>query len=446
MEHKVLARYPIGNPRRAWKQDNFILGIVSPGPFDIDVDDPMMARKTRRSVQTAVEAGFTLIGSLWSSPSVSSEILHTTEQLGARMLFQNMKRCGGMGDKNIFCKKHDLEGLLRELAPWKSLYGVWMWDEPLLDEHLALTRELNDRCQRIRPDILPVNVAVPSYNDRFCWDNGQYTEYIRKYMDVIDPAQMMFDYYPIGLPGFKKEEQLDGVYPRESTLWCDLEMVRREAQARDIPFWFMYQGCKFHFYPHIERFVFPMVRAMANSGILHGAKALDYYAEFEGVIDPETGGKGYFFREQKQLNQELKVLGNTLMALTCQRVIHDETLLPGFPHMEGLRSTMAESELLTGKLNPRVSVSEHSDAYGNRYLMVLNRDYEQDAYMELRLKAKSHVHRVSREDGEEQFLFYAVEKLPVHLAPGDLALYRLQPADTAPFSVEYQLEKSIPGK
>jgi len=25
MEHKILARYPLGNPRRTWRQDNFIL-------------------------------------------------------------------------------------------------------------------------------------------------------------------------------------------------------------------------------------------------------------------------------------------------------------------------------------------------------------------------------------------------------------------------------------
>ena len=25
MEHKILSRYPLGNPRRKWRQDNFIL-------------------------------------------------------------------------------------------------------------------------------------------------------------------------------------------------------------------------------------------------------------------------------------------------------------------------------------------------------------------------------------------------------------------------------------
>ena len=33
MEKKLFARYPIGNPRRKWRQDNFILSIVNPGPM-----------------------------------------------------------------------------------------------------------------------------------------------------------------------------------------------------------------------------------------------------------------------------------------------------------------------------------------------------------------------------------------------------------------------------
>ena len=33
MEHKLLARYPIGNPRRIWRQDNLILNLPSPAPM-----------------------------------------------------------------------------------------------------------------------------------------------------------------------------------------------------------------------------------------------------------------------------------------------------------------------------------------------------------------------------------------------------------------------------
>jgi hypothetical protein len=109
--------------------------------------------------------------------------------------------------------------------------------------------------------------------------------------------------------------------------------------------------------------------------------------------------------------------------------------------MEGLRTPMEDSELLTGVLRKRVSVSEHEDAYGNKYLMVLNRDYDRDTYVELKLKNPSHVYRISREDGEERCVHQDVRSMQVALAAGDLALYRIQPATEEPFTVEYYLEK-----
>ena len=90
---------------------------------------------------------------------------------------------------------------------------------------------------------------------------------------------------------------------------------------------------------------------------------------------------------------------------------------------------------------PRTSISEHTDAYGNRYLMVLNRDFEQTATLSLKLKKLSHVYEVSKEDGEQRMIEQAAEKLPVSLAPGDLKLYRIQDADGEPFTIEYYLDK-----
>jgi len=444
MEKKLLARYPIGNPRRVWRQDNFIFCISSAAPVGLDLDGELLGEKIRRSVKTCVEAGFNLIGTLWASPAVSREILRAAEGLGANVLYQNLKRCGGMGNKNIFCETHDLEGVLDYLSQWKCPAALWIWDEPFEEEHMRLTRDMIDRCEKLRPDLLPCTVAVPSYNPLHRWDNGKYEEYIRRFVEIIDPAQMHMDYYPIGLPHPKDdphysiERQLD-----RSHFWLDLEVVRRVAKEREIPNWFAYQGHKFHFCPHTRIYIFPMIRAMANAALMYGVKALDHYTEFEGVIDPETGGKGWFFEDMQKFNREVAALGNTLMALTCQRVIHDETLLAEDPYMAKYRTSMEESELLTGKLNPRVSVSEHSDIYGNRYLMVLNRDYEQAAYMELELKTPSHVYRVSREDGEQRLVHEKVKKMVVALAPGDLALYRIQPANEKAFLIEYYLEKEV---
>lgn len=438
MKKKLLARYPIGNPHRLWKQDNFLLTIASPGPMGLEIRDEWTLEKTRRAVKTCVDAGFQLLGMLWASPEVVREILRAAERHGVGVLYQNLKQFGGMGNKNIFCETNDLQGAFRATRNWRSVRGYCLWDEPILEEHLLEVHRMILQCEQERPDALPYTVANPDYHHLCRWEDRAYGPYIERFLDVIDPAQMSFDYYPIGKPEYDPALQLDN-----STMWSALETVRRAAQRRDIPFWFWYQAQRFHFHKAYYSFRFPMARAMAYAGVLHGVKALECYTEFEGLVDPATGGRGVFFEQQKQLNSELTALGNTLMALTCQRVIHDATLLPGHPTMEGLRTSMAESELLEGELLPRISVSEHTDPYGNRYLMVLNRDYDQEAHIRLNLKNLSRVYRVSKEDGEQHLIFDQTKYIHTYLQPGDLELFRVQDAGEEPFLVEYYLEKDL---
>ncbi len=438
MQYKKLARYPIGNPRRVWRQDNFTLALASPSLMSMDPTNELLSRKTRRAVKTAMDVGFDLLGCLWASSGMAMDIVRAAEMYGGKVLFQDMKRFGGMGDKRVFCETNDYEGAIRDTAKWKSVVGYIMWDEPIKEEHLAVTRRMIDYCEKTRPDMLPYTVANPDYHRLCLWQDGAYAPYIKKFIEVIDPAQMDFDYYPIGKREFDPALQLDN-----STMWSCLEIVRRAAAEKDIPFWFYYQAQHFSWHHTDYTFTFPMARAMAYAGVLHGVKALSAYTEFDGYVDPATGGKGVFFEEQKRLNDELHALGNTLMALSCLRVIHDESLLPDHPTMEGYRTPLTESELLASdeKLARRVSVSEHTDAYGNKYLMVLNRNYEAPLHTVLKLKAPGHVFEVSKEDGEQYFRYEAATHLSINLAPGDLALYRIQPATEAPFTVEYYLDK-----
>ena len=103
---------------------------------------------------------------------------------------------------------------------------------------------------------------------------------------------------------------------------------------------------------------------------------------------------------------------------------------------------MEDSELLVGKLPQRISVSELSDAYGNRYLMVANRDYRNITSYRLKLKNPSRVYRVSDEDGAQRLVFDDEgNKIIGYLQPGCMALYRIQPKSEEPYTVEYYLEK-----
>ena len=438
MEHKLLARHPIGNPRRVWRQDNFTLALASPAPMTLTPPSDLTHVKTRRGVKTALDAGFDLLGCLWAHSEVAMDIVRAAEMYGGKVLFQDMLRFGGMGVKGPRCPSNDYENAMRETAKWNSVAGYIMWDEPILDEHLAETRRMIDYCEKTYPDMLPYTVANPDYLALCRWQDNAYVPYIKKFIEVLDPAQMDFDYYPIGKPEYDPVQQLDN-----STMWSSLEIVRRAAAEKEIPFWFYYQAQHFPWHKINYTFSFPMARAMAFGAVLHGVKALSCYTEFDGYVDSKTGGHGQYFDAQKRLNDDLHNLGHTLMALTCLRVIHDESLLPDHPTMEGYRTPLAESALLDAEkpLPRRISVSEHTDAYGNQYLMVLNRDYENEAHISLSLKAPCHAYEVSKADGEQHFQYENTAHLPLTLAPGDLALYRLQPATEVPFTLEYYLDK-----
>lgn len=445
MKKTLLSRYPLGNPRRLWQQDYFIFSSFSPGLLSLEDESLESEEKMRRSVKTCRDAGFNLLELGWASPRRGYEAVRMCQQLGIGVVYQNLKKYGGMGKDKIFCETNDLVGAMDEIGKFKSVVGYYLWDEPHTVEQMHTTREMMDTCQRKDPKTLPFTVALPSYSKTCLWENGDYPRYIDHYLDIIDPPIMSFDYYPVGkrirfaetgrmvhVGREDQEVQLDEVF-----LWCDLEYVRRAAKKRKIPFWFYYQGENLHNDP---AFTFDMTRLMMHGALLYGVKGLQNYTAWGPVVDPETGGKGMYFEEQKEIHRQLSQIGGTLMALECDRVIHDEALLPNCEFYKALKTPMEESELLCGTLPFRTSVSELSDAYGNRYLMVLNRDYAAEKSISLRLKSPSRVYEVSKDDGEQYVVSENTESITVTLKAGDMVLYRIQPAEEEAFCIEYLLE------
>ncbi|MBE5772443.1 MAG: hypothetical protein E7337_00735 [Clostridiales bacterium] len=431
MEKKMLPRKPLGNPRRLWQQDRFVLSTFSAGDVFFRFDDPDAAEKMRRSVKTCADAGFNMLELGWATPVQSEAAVRMCEQLGIDVIYQNLKRYGGMNER-IFCEESDLPGVMNEMRRWKSIKGFYIWDEPAKEAQMIETRRLIDICERERPDCLPFVVALPSYGENFTWQNGLYPGYLEKYATVIDPVIFSFDYYPVGMTEHDGIRQMD-----ETLMWCDLGITRKVAERHDMPLWFYYQGQNLH---HVDEFIFPMVRLMMNAGVLYGAKGLQHYTACEAVADLD-GNRGEFFEEQKAIHAHFRELGNTLMALKCKRVIHDDTLLPGCPYKAGLFDDMEDSALLSGKLPERVSVSEHEDGFGNRYLMVLNRDYRLEREISLELKALGRVWEVSGEDGYQHIVAEDAEAFSANYVPGELRIFRIQPACEDTFEIEYYLDK-----
>ncbi len=420
MENKILKRYPLGNPHRIWKQDNYILSNFSAKGDDM-----------RKVIRNCAEAGFNLLELGWASPEQASDAVVYCEQLGVDLIYQELKRYGGM-QGNRFYEKNDLEGVINDHRKWKCIKGYYIWDEPLLDDQIDEARVLTDICQREAPDLIPFTVAIPSYNTEYTWGNGKFPEYLEKYVTRIDPPVLSLDYYPVGMGEHNETVQFD-----RSRMWCDLGLMKKLGEKYNMPIWFYYQGQNLH---EVKFFIFPMVRAMMYAGALYGAKGLQHYTACGAIITQE-GDKDIFFEDQKAIHKEFKNLGDTLMALTCKRVIHDETVNPNCEAYYELNDKIEDSVYLTSALPARVSVSEYDDEYGNGYMMILNRDYMTEKTLSLDLNGNYRVYEVSKVDGLQYCINDSTNKLELTLAAGDAMLVRLQKADEEAYTIEYRLSK-----
>ncbi len=422
MEHRILNRYPLGNPRRVWRQDNFILSTFR-----------AHTQALRKGLENCAECGFNLLEMGWAPHERAEEALRICEELQVDILFQDFSRFGGMQEYHLDRGPwNNAKAIADHVRNYRHCYGYYIWDEPYKDDQLTESRRVVDLFQKEDPTRLPFTVAIPSYNDIYQWENGLFADYLERYVTVIDPPVLSLDYYPIGLPGYTDEHQLDN-----SLVWCDLGVMRLLGKKYQMPLWFYYQGMNLHNYAHFE---FPMVREQMYAAAMYGCKALQHFTVVDTVITDE-GGRGPFFEQQKQIHREFKKLGGTLMALESRYVFHSPDLLPNTPFFKGLADDIAQSEIFAASLPRRLSVGELCDAYGNDYVMVLNRDFTVKQNVSLPLRGNFRIYEVSRETGRQQVLCERTDRLDLTLAEGDAILLRVQKADEDPFTVEYRLEK-----
>lgn len=434
MERRYLKRYSLGNPKRVWRQNDFVFSTFSPASIDFHNEDPDSREKTRRAVKTCAEAGFNLLELGWARPDVSEAAVEMCEEIGIDIIYQNLRLFGGM-QGNVWEKNVDdnIVSCVNRFRHYRHVIGFYVWDEPWFPDQLEEARRQFDLFEKQNPSALLFTVAIPSYNSEYKWRNELFETYLRNYVEKIEPPVLSLDYYPVGLKEHNTNRQLD-----TSLMWCDLGLMKKVAAEKNMPLWFYYQGQNLH---NVDFFIFPMVRLMMHAGILYGAKGLQHYTAVGSVTRKEDGGPDIFFDEQKKIHAELQSLGNTLMALNCKRVIHDPSLVPNYARYYELMNSMEESQLLTGDLPYRVSVSELDDEYGNTYLVVLNRDYLTDKEICLKLKRKSRIYLVSKQDGEQKIYGEDTDTLSVNLAAGDMALFRLQDTEDQPYIIEYVLDK-----
>lgn len=429
METKIIYRYPIGNPRRKYRQDNLVISTFKAYTGNI-----------RLGIEHCKEMGFNMVEFGWVPAAESMKCMVACEEVGIDGLFQNWDIFGGMSE-NHGRKEVDMEALmpyLEETRKYRHMAGHYVWDEPLTKETMEVARQQTDLMEKLEPTRLIYNVCLPGDNSYGRnWEKDCYEEYLTEYLDIVDPAVASLDNYPFK-PWFPEPtDQLDSV------CFCmDLALLRKLALERDMPMWFYFQSIDSPWGHVYQTFTPQQLRVQQYHVLLHGAKGLQNYNVEPGAIRKEDGTKGPLFFATKELNYYCRQLGKTLMALTSVGVFHSAELLEGNKHFDKLRQSISESQVLAQQELPyRCSIGEFTDSEDNRYLMIQNRDYKVCQQFDLALQKDFRVYEVSKNDGLQRVRNQKVNKLGLLLQPGDAVLLRFQNAEEEPYLIDYVLKK-----
>ena len=153
--------------------------------------------------------------------------------------------------------------------------------------------------------------------------------------------------------------------------------------------------------------------------------------------------EGCFYDEMKAIIFSTKNLGKTFFALHSDAVYHGKEVLPDDEYFnQNFRQSIADCDIFAmDELPLRCSVGTLSDDHGNRYIAILNRDYEIAKTFTLPLSQKYRIYEVSKADGKHYLINNSTDCLHITLDPADMAFYRIQDPVEEPFAIEYFVEE-----
>ncbi len=426
MEKKIYTYSPLGNKKRKWKQDKFIISTFNGITKDI-----------RKGFLNAKEAGFNMIELGWAKLDEVDKAIPIAEETDTDLIVQDWRVFGGFQEtRSKMINKEELAEYIKYTKKYKCIKGYYVWDEPYYDEDIKKAAEQVKIMEEADEERLPFTVAIPSYNRAYTYKNGMFDEYLKKYCDEIEPPVLSLDFYDINNI---KDVQYDN-----SEIYKDLYLMHKISEEKEMPLWFYIQstGDLMSMSGEVRTVRDKHVIMQANLALLYGAKGIQYYMIYDGIIRYEDGGKGVMFEPVKALNRKLTMWGRTLMALTCTGIYHsDDVLKDDASFREKYCDSIKNSKVLAVQtLNTRMSVGEFDDGHGNTYIMVMNRDFEVPQTFELKLKNNSHIYQVSEETGNQEYVCDG-DTVKGALPRSETALFRIQNSDEEPFTVDYALCK-----
>ncbi len=277
-----------GNPSAhttRFLQDQFAIAMFGDPPL------------TERDYQLVAESGFNLVAGNFHADNLE----RTLRQLDLCEHF-GMKALACCGD--IPPEEHP-EG--------ESCWGYVVQDEP----NAAAFARLADRVaalRKARPGRLPMINLYGHYTQLRPEDLAakDYDDYVRQFIQIVDPDILSMDYYPYFLP---VADDRDG-------LCRTLESMRRHSLEAGIPFW-NFINCM-PYGPHTDPTEGQLMWQIYTS-LAYGSKGIGYFCYFTplspefpkgGAIVTRDNVRTRHWYQARRINEQLRNLGPTLMQLT----------------------------------------------------------------------------------------------------------------------------------
>ena len=314
-----------------------------------------------------------------------------------------------IADDRIMAKSPDdkdfaanLDAVIADYGSHPALYGYFLRDEPNAADFPRLGA-VNQYLLKKDPKHLPYINLFPNYASQEQLGNPTYEEHVKQYIEVVKPVLVSYDHYAL-------------VGDQEREIWWDnLETVRRQCLAHDLPFVVIILSLPHGGYRNPTE---ADLRWQAYTSLAYGAKGIMYFTywtpspqeewKYDNAIVSYTGKRTEHYPMVKRLNAEMKSLGRVLVGLKSTGVFHTgKTPMSTTPHGEGSLIATKDQDLVIGEF-----VGEKS----SKYVMVVNRDLRKSRDVIFTVAKASKVIEILKSGGQATVAEgeYAVD-LPVRL-------------------------------
>ena len=156
----------------------------------------------------------------------------------------------------------DIKSIVEFFIDNENLWGWYVADEPSFDR-FGEVKQFKDRIRSI-DSTHPFYINLfPTYAPISSFPNGDYVQYVSKFVNQFSPSFLSFDHYPITIDGVRKD------------FYKNLAIISDIANQHQIPFWAFACSVKYSGgvpAPKLEHLKFEVFSALA-----FGAQGIEYF-------------------------------------------------------------------------------------------------------------------------------------------------------------------------